>query len=40
MFRFAVFSKIGALERNTYCFYVKLIYIVIFRQSFKLDVKA
>ena len=31
------FFKIGALERNTSWFYVKLIFIVIFGQSFKLD---
>ena len=40
MFLFADFCKIGALERNAYWFYVKLIFIVIFGQSFKLDVRA
>ena len=40
MFLFAVFFKIGALERNAYWFHVKLIFIVIFGQSFKLDVRA
>ena len=40
MFIFAVFCKIGALERNAYWFHVKLIFTVIFGQSFKLDVRA
>ena len=40
MLLFAVFSKIGALKRNTYWFHVKLVFIVIFGQSFKLDVRA
>ena len=40
MFLFAVFCKIGVLERNVYLFHVKLIFIVIFGQSFKLDVRA
>ena len=38
MFLFAVSCKIGALERNAYWFYVSLIFIVIFGQSFTLDV--
>ena len=37
---FAVFCKIGSLEGNAYWFHVKLIFIVIFGQSFKLDVRA
>ena len=37
---FAIFCKIGALERSTYWLHVKLIFIVIFSQSFKLDVRA
>ena len=40
MFLFAVFCKIGALERNAYWFNVKLIFIVIFGQSFKLKLRA
>ena len=40
MFIFAVFSKIGELERYAYWFHVKLIFIVIFGQSFKLDVRV
>ena len=40
MIIFAVFCKIGALERNAYWFHVKLIFIVIFSQSFKSDVRA
>ena len=40
MFLFAVFCKIGALERNAYWFNVKLIFIVIFGQSFKSDAGA
>ena len=40
MFLFVVFCKMGALERNAYWFHVKLIFIIIFSQSFKLDVKA
>ena len=40
MLLFAVFCKIGALERNAYWFHVKLIFTVIFDQSFKLDVRA
>ena len=40
MFLFPVFCKIGALERNAYWFHVKLIFIVIFGQSFKLDVRG
>ena len=40
MIIFAVFCKIGALERNTYWFHVKIIFIVIFGQSFKSDVRA
>ena len=39
-FFFAFFCKIGALERNTYWFHVLLIFVVIFDQSFKLDVRA
>ena len=39
-FIIAVFCKIGALERNAYWFHVKLIFIVIFGQSFKLDIRA
>ena len=38
MFLVAVSCKIGALDRKT--FHVKLIYTVIFGQSFKLDVRA
>ena len=37
---FAVFCKIGALERNAYLFHVKLIFVVIFGESFKLDFRA
>ena len=37
---FAVFCKIGALDRNAYGFRVKLIFIVVFGQSFKFDVRA
>ena len=37
---FTVFCKIGALESNTYWFHVKLIFIAIFGQSFKSDVRA
>ena len=37
---FAVFSKIGALDRNAYWFHVLLIFIVIFDHSSKLDVRA
>ena len=40
MVTFAVFCKIGALERNAYLFHVKLIFFAIFGQSFKLDVRA
>ena len=40
MFLFTVFCKIGALERNAYWFHVQLLYIVIFGQSLKLDVRA
>ena len=40
MLLFAVFCKIGALERNAYWFQVELIFIVIFGQSFKFDVRA
>ena len=40
MFLSAVFCKVGALERNAYWFHVWLIFIVIFGQSFKLDVRA
>ena len=40
MFLFAFSCKMGALERNAYWFHVQLIFIVIFGQSFKLDVKA
>ena len=37
---FAFFCKVGALERNAYWIHVKLIFIVIFGQSFKLDARA
>ena len=40
MITFAVFCKRGALERNAYLFHVKLIFIVILGQSFKLDARA
>ena len=40
MVTFAVFCKIGALERNAHLFHVKLVFIVIFGQSFKLDVRT
>ena len=41
MYLFAVFCKIGALERNFYWFDVQLIYFIItFGQSFKLDDRA
>ena len=40
MLLFAVFCKIGALERNAYWFHVKLVFIVIFGQSFKLEARA
>ena len=40
MFLFAEFCKIGALERNAYWFNVKLIFIVILGQSFKLKLRA
>ena len=40
MFLFAIFLRIGTLERNAYWFHVKLIFIAIFGQSFKLDVRA
>ena len=40
MFLFADFCKIGALERNAYWFYVKLIFIVILGQLFKLDARS
>ena len=37
---FAVFCKIGALERNAYLFHVKLIFVAIFGESFKLRFRA
>ena len=40
IFLFAVFCKIGALECNVHWFHVKLIFIVIFSQSFKVDIRA
>ena len=40
MFPLAVYCKIGALKRNVYWFHVELVFIVIFGQYFKLDVRA
>ena len=41
MFPFAVSCKIGTIgKRNVYWFHVELVFIVIFGQYFKLDVRA